>query len=143
MTQWKPTDGLNRAIATVVALENALIGMNHDVGPVLRWRMTQIVAMALDDALQFGPYDKAQPELPIRDTVSEGDVPDFGYPPNGTYTSPGIPYTAVATPQEIVANIKGAQKAQKRGRGRPKGAKGRKAKAGKTVAPEAAGEAPA
>ena len=154
MTQWKPTYGLKHAVPTVVALENALIGMGHEVGPVLRYRMTEIVREALDRTVAHTGGDPtrqvSEPELPVRDAVADEDVPDFGYPngtvedhPDGSMTIyPKALVDHVAETKALAETLK-AQKPQKRGRGRPRSAKGRKAKAAKNAAPEAAGEAPA
>lgn len=129
---WTPSDGLRKAESTVQTLLQDMATMGvHVTNPTLRWRMVQVVGEALDG---FRSGVEAVPEFPHENGRWEERYHEDGSitltaagpGPMPAFDNPVDAQIAAAFPGELT---KKAAAEPKRRRGRPKGAKAKKAKA--------------
>ena len=123
---WKPSEGLRLAEPVVQTLiENAATVGVYLTDPALRFRMVEVIAKALDEALEAGSAHALNPPLPL----TKGEVP------NGEWTfTPSMQNVAPVSISGVSAGTAPTEtvSAPKKQRGRPKGSK--KAKAVKPAA---------
>lgn len=169
---WKPSNGLRGAEPVVQDLLQAAAAVGkHITDPVLRYRFTEIVATALDNAMAVGAEQASQPDLPDFPPSPGDELPytnghheverwtPFDVPTSAgpqldprTFTTielrpdPNDPNGILAVPVTAPVAEEPARTPQKRGRGRPKGSLGKKKKAARAkpkAQEEAKPEAPA
>ena len=117
---WNPSEGLRRAPQIVTDLEKALYAEQVMVSPVARWRLTEIVAKALDQALADGSEVDA-----LNAVVGNGhgrSSRSVIVPPDEGERSPQANW-GESMPSQDFLEVAEAKIAPKKARGRPKGSK--------------------